>query len=54
LWLIRTEFDPTLADVLGVEVAGALKDPMHCFKPAALPVLTALAKEFLVCDNSVR
>jgi len=33
------------------QVTGPQDDPMHCFTPAALPVLTALAKEFVVCDN---
>jgi phospholipase C len=29
----------------------AVNDALHCFTPASLPVLTALAKEFVVCDN---
>ena len=35
-------------------VASGAKDPkeiMKCFGPAQLPVLTALAQEFVVCDN---
>src|SRR5205807_884664 len=26
-------------------------EPMRCFAPGALPVLTALAKEFVLCDH---
>jgi hypothetical protein len=41
-----------LAKVRGVEPNG--RDPesvMHCFDPKQVPVLTALAKEFAVCDR---
>ena len=31
--------------------AGNPGEPMRCFAPGALPVLTALAKEFVLCDH---
>jgi phospholipase C len=47
----KSLFEQQLGQQIDAKYFGAVNDAMHCFTPSALPVLTALAKEFLVCDN---